>query len=101
MVLSDECTTCLACVDVCPVAGTLELRATRRRGLVRPRQVAIAVIAGFMLVTGTGMFLGVWKSSLSDQEYARRIRDIHNPVYQHNMGRAPGRHGSGGGGAKP
>ncbi len=101
VVLSDECTTCLACVDVCPVADTLELRATRTRGLVRPRHVAIAVAVGFMLVTGAGMLLGRWKSSVSDQEYTRRIQDIQNPIYQHNMGRAPAPHGSGGGGVRP
>lgn len=89
-VLSDECTSCMACVDACPVADTLQLKAyARSRFAFRTRSVAIAVAAIFLLLTGGAMLSGFWKSAIPDEEYTRRIRDIDNPVYQHQYGRAP------------
>jgi polyferredoxin len=90
VVMSDECTTCMACVDACPIANTLELKMSRRSPRsVRPAVLAIAIVALFMLITGAAMLTGNWKSRIGEDEYARRIRDIRNPVYQHQYGSAP------------
>ncbi|MBL0174719.1 MAG: 4Fe-4S binding protein [Ignavibacteria bacterium] len=89
-VMSDECTSCMACVDACPVKDTLHLKASKKSRLaVSPRVLAVVVIALFAGITGAAMLTGAWKNDISDSEYARRIRDIENPIYQHNQGSAP------------
>ncbi|MBN1447465.1 MAG: 4Fe-4S binding protein [Bacteroidetes bacterium] len=90
VVLSDECTTCMACVSACPVQNTLELKASRKSRLtVKPAWVAAAVAGIFLLVTGIAMLSGKWNSAIGEAEYSRRIKDIDNPIYQHNQGSAP------------
>ncbi len=89
-VLSDECTSCMACVDACPVANTLEMKmSAKSRFAIRPAQMALVIILLFASITGAAMLTGSWRSAISDAEYARRIRDINNPVYQHHYGQAP------------
>jgi polyferredoxin len=89
-VMSDECTSCMACVDACPVARTLEYKAARKAQFaLTPPVLAAAIIGLFMLITGLSMLTGNWKSSIGEAEYARRINDINNPVYQHQYGSAP------------
>jgi polyferredoxin len=90
VVMSDECTSCLACVDACPVKNTLQLKASRKSSFSwKPAWVAAAVVGTFMLITGIGMLTGNWHSSVSEEEFSRRIKDIDNPIYQHNQGSAP------------
>jgi polyferredoxin len=89
-VMSDECTSCMACVDACPVARTLEYKVSRRaRFSLSPKGLAVAILAVFMVITGLAMVSGHWVSSIGEDEYARRINDIHNPLYQHHYGSAP------------
>jgi polyferredoxin len=90
VVMSDECTSCLACTDACPVSDTLRLKASSRsRFAWKPAWVAAAVAGIFILATGIGMLTGNWHSSVSEAEFSRRIKDIDNPIYQHNQGSAP------------
>ncbi len=90
VVMSDECTSCMACVDACPVRDTLQLKASKRgRFEWTPLRVAAAVVLLFVSVTGIAMLTGNWHSSVSEQEFSRRIKDIDNPIYQHNQGSAP------------
>ena len=93
VVMSDECTSCFACVDVCPVKDTLQYK-TRRvsRMEIRPAWLAAGIAAMFMLITGAAMLTGNWRNNIPEQEYTRRIKDIHNPIYQHNQGSAPAEH---------
>jgi polyferredoxin len=89
-VMSDECTSCLACVDACPVKDTLQFKAAKRsRFEVTPLRLAVSIVALFVAITGAAMLAGAWSSAITEAEYARRIRDIRNPVYQHNQGSAP------------
>ncbi|MCB2205196.1 4Fe-4S binding protein [bacterium] len=90
VVMSDECTSCMACVEACPVKETLQLKAApKSRFTLRPTWVAAAVAGIFLLVTGLAMLTGNWTSSVQETEYSRRIRDINNPIYNHNQGSAP------------
>ena len=68
-VISDECTSCMHCVDVCPVANTLDLRSTVSRHKVSPKVVAIGVVVVFMLATGIGMLTGHWQNDVSMHTY--------------------------------
>ena len=89
-VWSDECTSCMACVEACPVSETLQVKAYRKqRKPVSPVLVGVVTAAVFMLITGLAMLTGHWQNNVTEQEYSRRIKDINNPVYQHNQGSAP------------
>jgi polyferredoxin len=91
-VRSDECFGCLSCVAACPVPRALrvETPAPWRRA-VRPAAFA-ALVAG-LFVGGTLLAKagGLWRSSISNEEYSRRILSIDSPAYAHDKGRVPSR----------
>ena len=68
-VVSDECTTCLSCVDVCPVEDTLQLETVGKKKKINKRLVAIGVVSIFILVTGFGIITGNWQNKVSKDEY--------------------------------
>ena len=68
-VISDECSTCMSCVDACPVADTLYLESVIAKKKISKKTVAIGVVAIFMLVTGIGMFTGHWQNNITPKQY--------------------------------
>lgn len=84
-VLSDECTTCLNCVDACPVADTLQLKNIfYRKKKISGRVVAIGVVSIFLLITAVGMFSGNWQNSISKEEYLIHYKEMNS--YGHPTG---------------
>jgi len=68
-VLSDECTSCLSCVDACPVADTLEVKNILGEKKVSKKVVACGVALLFVAVTGLGMLTGNWHNKVSKEKY--------------------------------
>ena len=68
-VRSDECSTCLSCVDACPVADTLELKTSFTGHKIPKKVVAFGVAIIFMAVTGLGIITGHWHNKISKEEY--------------------------------
>jgi len=75
-VISDECTTCLNCVDVCPVADTLQLETLTVKKKISKKFVAVGVVSVFMLVTGYGIITGNWQNNISKEEYQILYKDM-------------------------
>jgi polyferredoxin len=69
VVVSDECSSCMSCVDACPVADTLDLKPVFSKKKINKKYVAIAVAAIFMTVTGIGMLTGNWQNKITGKEY--------------------------------
>ena len=68
-VMSDECNSCLSCVDACPVADTLDLKSIYTKKKISKRIVAIGVVSIFIVVTGIGMMTGNWQNNITKKEY--------------------------------
>ncbi len=68
-VISDECNSCLSCVDACPVADTLDLKSIYTKKKISKRIVAIGVVSIFIVVTGIGMMTGNWQNNITKKEY--------------------------------
>ena len=83
-VRSDECFGCLSCIAACPVPRALRIETPGpwRRG-VRP----VAFAALLLVLFGGGILAarsaGVWRTSVSDDEYSRRVRELDGPQYGH------------------
>ncbi len=88
-VWSDECTSCLACVEVCPVKNTLDIRSSLAKTKI-PTWVFGSLIVGiFIAVTGMAMITGHWQNGMSKEEYLRRFPNMDSQMYQHNQGQVP------------
>lgn len=83
-VVSDECTTCMNCVDVCPVKDTLQLETIGTKKVINKKYVLAGVLGLFMLVTGIGMISGNWQNNISKEEYIDLYEDIES--YGHPTG---------------
>ena len=82
-VWSDECTSCMRCVEVCPVKETLLLRTSYIKK-APPTWVYGALVAGvFVAVTGLAMITHHWTNGISKEEYLHRFQEIETPLYQH------------------
>jgi NAD-dependent dihydropyrimidine dehydrogenase PreA subunit len=88
-VWSDECTSCLRCVEECPVKETLVLRTKKSSVSVAPWVFGTLVAGIFIAVTGLGMLTGHWMNSVSRDEYLFRFQKLDSPLYNHARGSVP------------
>jgi polyferredoxin len=84
-VLSDECTSCFNCIDVCPVADTLDLKSILpAKKKINKRYAAIGFVSIFLIVTGIGMYTGNWGNKISKEEYLLHYKQMNS--YGHPTG---------------
>ncbi len=88
-VWSDECMSCLACVQVCPVKDTLDVRASISKTRIPTWVFGTLVIGIFIAITGLAVLTGHWQNGISKEEYLKRFQNIDSPLYQHNRGAVP------------
>jgi ferredoxin len=83
---SDECTSCLNCVDVCPVADTLEIKSIVLKKKISKKYVAIGIVSIFIAVTGIGMITGHWQNKITKDQYLVHYKLMN--TYGHPTGTA-------------
>jgi ferredoxin len=88
-VWSDECTSCMRCVEECPVKETLVLRTTKKSVSVSPFVFGSLVAGVFIAITGLGILTGHWHNSVSKDEYQFRFQRMDSPLYNHARGQVP------------
>jgi polyferredoxin len=69
IVRSDECSSCLNCIDVCPVDDTLEVKNVFGNKTVSKRVIAFGIVLIFIAVTGIGMLTGHWRNNVTKEDY--------------------------------
>ncbi len=84
---SVECTGCQDCVAACPVKGCLQMAGPT--GKLRPSHAVLLAVGVYLAITAAFRLAGHWRGNVSEAEYARRLREIHSPLYSHGMGQAP------------
>ncbi|MGB6031299.1 MAG: 4Fe-4S binding protein [Bacteroidota bacterium] len=88
-VWSDECMSCLECVQVCPVKDTLQLRVSKESRAMPTWVFGSLVVGLFVAVTGLAVLTGHWQNGISREEYQRRFQQLDSPLYQHSRGDVP------------
>ncbi|HOJ17950.1 MAG: 4Fe-4S binding protein [Ignavibacteriales bacterium] len=78
VVYSDECTSCLACVDSCPVKDTLSLQNRITKKDNKKPTLAFGIILLFVAVTGIGMASGNWDNSIKYEVYKENFKNVKN-----------------------
>ncbi len=68
-VISDECTTCLSCVEVCPVEDTLFLENVITKKRSSRFSVPVFILGAFLLVNVTARLSNHWYSKITPEEY--------------------------------
>ncbi len=85
-VRSDECNSCMACVDVCPSSEALNLSLPKNRARVSRLGALVAVTGIFVAGIGIAQLTGHWQTSITSEEYSQRIPHINDAIYFHNRG---------------
>ena len=75
-VISDECTTCLNCIDVCPVEDTLQFEVIGTKKVINKKFVFAGIVGLFIMMTGLGMLTGKWQNKISKEEYIILYKDM-------------------------
>jgi len=76
IVVSDECTTCMSCVDACPVADTLNLQPVKTKTIINKKVVAFGVVGIFLIITAVGVLTGQWQNKVTKEEYLLLNKNI-------------------------
>jgi polyferredoxin len=77
-VRSDECTSCLNCVDVCPVKDTLDLKVVGTEKKIDKKIVAFGVILLFVAITGLGILTGNWQNKVPKEVYIELHKSVNS-----------------------
>jgi len=80
-IISDECSGCLDCIDVCPAEGSLNLSTVGRR--LSPRIWGFAVVILFWGSLFVFKLSGPWQSNISTEEYIYHVERMDESEYTH------------------
>ncbi len=83
VVFSDECHSCLQCVDACLVKDTLSVSVTPNKFRLNKKLYPFIIILTFLIVTGVARISGYWQNAISLEEYRYHIQHLHEPQYGH------------------
>ena len=75
-VFSDECSTCMSCVDVCPVKDTLQLKPQFTKKTFNKKWVAVGVVGIYIFIIGLGMLTGNWQNNITKEQYVIHNKNI-------------------------
>ncbi|KAF0159471.1 MAG: electron transport protein [Ignavibacteria bacterium] len=77
-VRSDECTSCLNCIDVCPVKDTLDLKLVGTEKKIDKKIVAFGIVLLFVAITGLGIMTGNWQNKIPKEVYIELHKNVNS-----------------------
>ena len=77
-VWSDECSTCMSCVDSCPVKDTLELKSIATKQIVPKKLVVVGIITIFFLILGIAKITDNWYNKIPQEQYLMIHKNINS-----------------------
>lgn len=86
VVKSDECMSCLKCSSVCPVSNTLEYKLIKSKINFDSKKLIFGILILYCGIIFFAMISGLWKSSVSDFEYMRHVKNLNSFIYSHPSG---------------
>ena len=86
VVKSDECISCLKCSSVCPVSNTLEYKLIKSKINIDSKKLIFGILILYFGIIFFAMISGLWKSSVSDFEYMRHVKNLNSFIYSHPSG---------------
>lgn len=75
-VVSDECSTCMSCVDACPVEDTLQLKPQFGKSKINKKYIAVGIVGVYLLVIGLGILTGNWQNNITKEQYIIHQKNI-------------------------
>jgi len=90
-VASIECSSCQDCVVACPVKGCLAVRPPGPAAVaawLRPATATALAVGLYLAVVFGFRAAGHWHTAVTEEEYNRRLQEIHSPLYTHVGGTA-------------
>jgi len=73
VMVSDECSGCLTCIDNCPEKEALRLSTSPTGTAWSPKAVALLMVLIFLLTAGAGRISGNWKSNIAPQKLMMEV----------------------------
>lgn len=77
-VISDECSTCISCVDACPVENTLELKPVFSNKKISKKVIVLGILGIYFLIVSIGIISGYWQNNISNKEYLMYFKNINS-----------------------
>jgi ferredoxin len=68
-VWSDECTSCMQCIDICPVNETLEYKVMLAKTPLHKKWVAAGLVIALLSLMAYGMLSGQWNNKIPASTY--------------------------------
>lgn len=74
-VISDECVSCLQCIDACPVPNTLDLKTSIGKKKFDKKYVGVTILLVYFTILGIGLATNNWQNNISKDKYLELYPD--------------------------
>jgi len=77
-VISDECVSCLKCIDSCPIPNTLDLRTSLGKKKFDKKYVGVAILVIYFTILAIGLVTNNWHNNISKEKYLELYPNINS-----------------------
>lgn len=74
-VISDECVSCMQCIDACPAPDTLDLKTVIGEKKIDKKVIGFAILILYFSILGIGIATNNWHNNVSKSKYLKLYRN--------------------------